>query len=122
MSYYQNPSYDGYSYEYANYGNYDNGNHNNAYNEYIESYSDHGDPYPDCGDSYPDRAESVYYDPDPTHSEPNHYGDCENAPEEHRYELGEGEAKYKGESEQYELRELERGEDEIDTPVQVPTL
>jgi hypothetical protein len=104
MSYYQNPSYDGYSYEYTNYGNYDNGNHNDAYNEYVESYSDHGDLYPDCGDPYPDHAESPYSDPDPTNSEPNYYEDHEDTPEGHEYE-------HEGEVGGYELRELECDED-----------
>ncbi|KIM87947.1 hypothetical protein PILCRDRAFT_3657 [Piloderma croceum F 1598] len=92
------------SYYYEDTGYAEYGNHDDAYNEYADSYSD-------CGDSYPDCAESVYNDPDPTYSEPDHHGDRENAPEGHGYQHGE--AKYEGESEQHELRELERGEDEI---------
>ncbi|KIM88431.1 hypothetical protein PILCRDRAFT_3427 [Piloderma croceum F 1598] len=71
--------------EYANYSAYDDG--------YTDSYSDH--------------AESVYNDPDPINSEPDHYEDHKDIPEGHRY-------KYKGEVEGYELKELEHGEGKID--------
>jgi hypothetical protein len=76
--YYQNPNHDAYAYEYADDGYYGN----------------YG--YEDSQGSYSDHAESPYNDPDPTHSEPDHYGDHEDVPEG------------------YKLKELKHSEDEID--------
>ncbi|KIM74617.1 hypothetical protein PILCRDRAFT_14282 [Piloderma croceum F 1598] len=92
--YYQDPNHDSYLYEYADDSN----------------YSNHG--YKDNYGSYLDNTKSPYSNPDPTNTRPDHYKDHEDVLEGHGYEHSEVE--YEGESEQYELRELERGEDKID--------
>jgi hypothetical protein len=102
MSYYQNPSYDVYAYEYGN-----NGNHGDIYDGY-ESFSDHAEPdHCEYEDQYHNDADHEYAPQEPVHG----HGE----PEYGIQGLEELEPHYDGTGEDWETRderEIE-GDEEI---------